>query len=181
MRRCGWVFVGGLQRRAQAGPCAAPQAQQQRGRHGTAHGAQGQRAQALSSGLDGGGLGRGGVRRKHFGGSPIHHCPVHPGHAGGVRAQQSAVAQQVDAPGHPARKRVNAAQRVVGKRQGAGEPRHGQAVLNVGACFGLAQRVQMKTRHHPLRQLLQLGPGQQLAQLGLPNQDDLQQLALVGF
>jgi hypothetical protein len=47
--------------------------------------------------------------------------------------------------------------------------------------LGLAQRVEVKARDHALRQLLQLRAGQHLAQLGLADQHDLQQLALAGF
>ena len=49
--------------------------------------------------------------------------------------------------------------------------------------LGLASATapQVEARDHALRQLLELGPREHRAQLGLADQDDLQQLALVGL
>ena len=47
--------------------------------------------------------------------------------------------------------------------------------------FRLGERTQVVARHHALGQLLEFRTGQQRAQLGLADQHDLQQLALVGL
>ena len=60
-------------------------------------------------------------------------------------------------------------------------PGHAQAVRNVLVGFRLRQRFQVEAGNHALRQLLQLGACQHVAQFGLANQDDLQQLAFAGF
>ncbi|MPM36845.1 hypothetical protein SDC9_83449 [bioreactor metagenome] len=52
---------------------------------------------------------------------------------------------------------------------------------HVLARFVQAQRIQVIARNHPLRQLFQRRIGHHGAQLGLADQDDLQQLALTGF
>ncbi len=56
-----------------------------------------------------------------------------------------------------------------------------QAVADVALGLGRGQRAQVVARDHALRELLELGPPEQVAQLGLADQDDLQQLALVGL
>ncbi|EWS63906.1 hypothetical protein Y695_02857 [Hydrogenophaga sp. T4] len=61
------------------------------------------------------------------------------------------------------------------------QSRHVHAVLDVLPGFGLVERVEVKARDHALCELLQFGPGQQVAQLRLTDQDDLQQLAGVGL
>ena len=98
-----------------------------------------------------------------------------------VGAQQGPVGEQVDAPRHAARQPVQAAQRrrVEGHRDM--RPRHRESVLHVLARLGAAQRPQVVARDDALRQLLQPGLGQPVAQFGLADEDDLQQLALGGF
>ena len=61
------------------------------------------------------------------------------------------------------------------------QARHGQAVGDVLLGFLRAQRIEVKARNHALGQLLQRGAGHHGAQLGLADEDDLQQLALAGF
>ena len=61
------------------------------------------------------------------------------------------------------------------------QARHGQAVGDVLLGLLRAQRIEVKTRNHPLGQLLQRGAGDHGAQLRLADEDDLQQLALAGF
>ena len=56
-----------------------------------------------------------------------------------------------------------------------------QPVGDVLGAFLGAQRVEVEAGDDPLGQLLQLGPRQHVAQLGLADQHDLQQLAFVGF
>ena len=51
-----------------------------------------------------------------------------------------------------------------------------QAMTHVGARLRVAERPQVVPRRDPLRQLAQRGPLHQVHQLGLPDQDDLQQL-----
>ena len=54
-------------------------------------------------------------------------------------------------------------------------------MLDIARGFCGRQRIEVVTRDHPLRQLFQLGSGQHAAQLGLTDQHDLQQLAVIGF
>jgi hypothetical protein len=68
-----------------------------------------------------------------------------------------------------------------GNRVARMRPRHRQAVRDVGAGLGIRQRPEVVARDHALGQLFQLGLGQHGAQLGLADQDDLQQLALAGL
>ena len=56
-----------------------------------------------------------------------------------------------------------------------------QPVGHVLGRFAFAESTQVKARDHPLGELLQFGSGQHLAQFWLPDQDDLQQLAFIGF
>jgi hypothetical protein len=58
---------------------------------------------------------------------------------------------------------------------------HGQAVVDVLRRSRLRQRAQVVARDDALRQLLQFRPRQHGAQLGLADEDDLQQLALAGL
>ena len=100
----------------------------------------------------------------------------------GVGAEQRAVGQQVDAPRHAARTLVDALHAPCASNGNAparpATPRRWRRYLH-GLGFG--QRVEVVARDHALRQLLELGPREHRAQLGLADQDDLQQLALVGL
>ncbi len=118
---------------------------------------------------------------KHLARRLVDDVAVNAGLAGGVRPQQCAVAQQIDAPRHPARQFVDACNRLLVKRHLAHPPGNGQPVADVVHRFLLGERWQMKTRNHPLGELLHVGPGQHGAQLGLADQHDLQQLAFAGF
>ena len=120
-------------------------------------------------------------RAEYLAGGLVHDRPVHARLAGGVRAQQRAIAQQVDAARHAVRELVDAAQRAGVEGQRALEPGHGETVRDVLRRLLLRQRVEVVARDHALRQLLQLGPRQHAAQLRLPDQHDLQQLALAGL
>ena len=68
---------------------------------------------------------------------------------------------------------------VEGQRRG--QPGHREAVADVAPVSLVGQRTQVVARDHALRELFQLGPREHLAQLGLADQDDLQQLAFVGL
>ena len=65
--------------------------------------------------------------------------------------------------------------------QRAGHARYRQPVRDVLLRLGRRQRLEVKARDHALRELLELGPREHRAQLGLADQDDLQQLAVAGF
>jgi len=101
--------------------------------------------------------------------------------AAGVGTEQRAVAQQVDAPGHTTRQLEDAVARLAVEWNQTAQASHRQPVLDVVRRLLLGQRVEVEARHHPLRELLQFGLEQHVAQLGLADQDDLQQLALVGL
>ena len=58
---------------------------------------------------------------------------------------------------------------------------HVQSMPDVLRAFGFTERLEVVAGDDPLGQLLQLGALQHGAQLGLTDQDDLQQLALGGF
>ena len=100
---------------------------------------------------------------------------------GRIGPEQGAVAQQVDAPWNAARQHVHAPQRPAAERHRPAPPSHRQAVCNVLLGFLRAQGIQVKAGNHALRQLLQRRARHHRAQLWLANQDDLQQLALVGL
>ena len=100
---------------------------------------------------------------------------------GRIGTKQGAVTQQIDAPRDAARQHMHAPQRPAAERHRAAQPGHSQAVRNVLLGFLRAQCVEVKARNHALRQLLQRRARHHRAQLWLANQDDLQQLALVGF
>jgi hypothetical protein len=72
-------------------------------------------------------------------------------------------------------------QRAVAERLFARQSGHAQAVAHVVGGFGALHRAQVHARDHALGQLLQLGPGQLVAQFGLADQHDLQQLAFLRF
>ena len=95
--------------------------------------------------------------------------------------QQGAATQQVDAPGHAACDGVDAGHgpRIEGQRPGV--TRYREPVGDVVVGFSPVQRVEVVAGNDALRQLLQLGALEHGAQLGLADQHDLQQLALVGF
>ena len=98
-----------------------------------------------------------------------------------VGAEHDAIAEQVDAPRHPARNLVDALQRLAVERD---RPRHAgdrEAVANVVLGLLGRERLQVKARDDALRELLEVGPLEHRAQLGLADQDDLQELALVGL
>ena len=54
-------------------------------------------------------------------------------------------------------------------------------MLDVLQGLGLVEGAEVKTRNHPLGELFEFGLAQDGAQLGLTDQDDLQQLALTGL
>ncbi|MNV59860.1 hypothetical protein D3C71_1523050 [compost metagenome] len=76
---------------------------------------------------------------------------------------------------------MHAPDRPLAERQRAVEPRHRQPVRNVLLRFLRGERIEMKTGDHSLRQLLHRRARHHRAQLGLADEDDLQQLALAGF
>ena len=96
-----------------------------------------------------------------------------------IGPQQGAVAHQVDAPRHAAGQGVDAPQGAGIEGVGTGQPGHRQPVGQVGQRLGRGQRLQVVAGDHPLRQLLHARRGQLAAQLGLADQDDLQQLAFM--
>ena len=98
-----------------------------------------------------------------------------------VGAEQGPVAQHVDAARNAARQFMNAHPCFAVERAGAAQPTDRQAVPDVAARFNLGQGFEVKARDDALRELFQLGPCEHGAQLGLADQDDLQQLALVRF
>ncbi|MDT4843669.1 hypothetical protein FQZ97_776040 [compost metagenome] len=150
--------------------------QQQR----TTHRARGQQREAGERAACAGGRRRP-ERVKHLGGGLVHHGAFHAVLAAGIGAEQGTVTQQVDAPGHTGRERVNPAQGVAREGQGPVQSGHIHAVLDVLPGLGLVECVEVKARDHALCELLQFGLGQQVAQFGLADQDDLQQLAGVGL
>jgi len=121
----------------------------------------------------------GGVQ--HFLGGLVEDAAVDGGLAVRVGAEQRAIAQQVDPARHPARIAEDAPQRALIEGTGVAQARHGQPVAHVVRGLLLRQRLEVVTGDHALRELLHVGPRQHGAQLGLPDQDDLQQLALVGL
>src|SRR5690606_21924536 len=56
-----------------------------------------------------------------------------------------------------------------------------QSVRDIRGSLRFRERIQVVAAGNALRQLPQLGPVQQLAQFGLPDQDDLQQLLRGGL
>ena len=60
-------------------------------------------------------------------------------------------------------------------------PRYLQAVEHVRAGLALRERSEVIASGHPLRDLPQFGPGEQLHQFGLPDQDDLEELGARRF
>src|SRR5699024_4221402 len=92
-----------------------------------------------------------------------------------VAGNQSAVGNDVDQARYALRGLVNSAQSVGGKRAAVGAA-HVQTVPDIGFGFAFVERVQVIARRDPLRQLSKLRPRQQIAQLGLADEKDLQQL-----
>jgi hypothetical protein len=104
-----------------------------------------------------------------------HHVPVL-----GEGAQQGAVADDVDQARHATRQSPHLAQGAVREHflRGTGDA---QAVTHVGRGLVAGERIEVVTTGDALRELPQLGAVQHLAQLGLADQDDLQQLLGLGL
>ena len=119
-----------------------------------------------------------GRRAEHLGGGLLHRLAVHRGLVVGECAEQGAVAQQVDASRHAAGQVVDALQRLALERHRAAQARHFEPVLHVLRRFHRRERAQVVAGDHPLRELFQVLAREHGAQLGLADQDDLQQLAL---
>jgi hypothetical protein len=97
-----------------------------------------------------------------------------------VRAQQRAVAQQVDPARHAMRQAMHQ-WRERRREWHADRAGHGQPVRDVGARFGFAQWPQVVACDHALGQLFEFGARKHRAQFGLADQDDLEQLAFAGL
>ena len=98
-----------------------------------------------------------------------------------VGAEHDAIAEQVDPARHAARELVDPLQRLVVERD---RPRHAgdrEAMADVVLGFLGRERVQVEARDHALGELLEVRALEHRAQLGLADQDDLQQLPLVGL
>ena len=89
--------------------------------------------------------------------------------------EQRAIADHVDDSWHATREPVNFPERGGRERLGGGA-RHAHAVLDVTPRFLGGERVEVIPGGDALRELAQFRPREQITQLGLPDQDDLQQL-----
>ena len=98
-----------------------------------------------------------------------------------IGAEQGAAGQQVDAPRHATAEAMQGLEGIVAQRQLAVQAGHGQPVGQVGRGLRRVQRTQVVARDDALRELLQARFGEALAQLGLADQHDLQQLVRVGL
>ena len=119
------------------------------------------------------------LRAEHFQGRLVDDRAIDARLATGVRAQQRAVAQQVDAARHAARELVDAPQRRAVEGQHGAQAGDREPVRDVLHRLLLGQRLEVEARDHALAELLELGLREHAAQLGLADQHDLQQLALV--
>ncbi|MEZ5558838.1 MAG: hypothetical protein R3E86_09910 [Pseudomonadales bacterium] len=117
---------------------------------------------------------------QHLGRSTLHHPRADPVGALDVAAQQRAVGYQVDDARRAPRDRVQPAQRRARKQMRIAA-RAGQPVDDVGVGVLTAQRAQVVACRDPLRQLAQFLAVEQLGELRLAQQNDAQQLALIGF
>jgi hypothetical protein len=99
----------------------------------------------------------------------------------GVGAEHDAIAQQVDAARHAAGELVNPLQGPVVERHRPRHPRDREPMTDVVLGLLGRERVQVKAGDDALGELLELGPLEHRSQLGLADQDDLQQLPLVGL
>jgi hypothetical protein len=106
--------------------------------------------------------------------------PIDPLLALGVGAQQRPITQRVNESRHAVAEAVKLAHERVGKQLPPGA-RHFEAMSHIGRDLRLAQGSQVIARNDALCHLPQFGTGQHVRQFRLTQQDDLQQLALVGF
>ena len=100
--------------------------------------------------------------------------------APGIGAEQRPVAEDIGQPGNPAAPVKEAAQGT-GRKKGAPHSGNLQTVGQVGAQVAALQGAEMKPGRHPLCQLAQVIALQQGTQFRLPDQDDLEELAPIGF
>ena len=98
----------------------------------------------------------------HFTGGDTHQCGGHAVFFLRVGREQSAVAQHIDKPRCAARQAVHLVEGGGRKqwRDGAGDF---QTMPHVGHGFFARQRLEVVAAGHPLRELAQVGAGQQLA------------------
>ena len=101
--------------------------------------------------------------------------------AAAVGAEQRALAQQVDAARHAAAAAVDRLQRAFAEGQRPLQAGDAQAVPHVVGRPRRVQGLQVHARDDALRELLEIGARQQRAQLGLADENDLQQLAFGGL
>ncbi len=98
----------------------------------------------------------------------------------GVGAEQGPVAEGVDESRHAARQAMHVPERA-GVEDFPAAAGQRQPVPHIGVRIGLGQGQQVVARRDALGQLVQLLAGQALDQLGLSDQDDLQELLLLGL
>src|SRR5687767_12993209 len=96
------------------------------------------------------------------------------------RSEQRTVRDHVDDAWHAAREPVQFALRARGE-QVAGRTGDARAMTHIRDRLALLQRLEVIAAGDALRELAQLRPCQHLAQLRLPDQDDLQQLLRRGL
>ena len=111
-----------------------------------------------------------------------HDPPRDPRPVAGEGDQQRAVADDVDQPGHAAREGVHLADRAAREeRTRAAAGRGGHAVRDVLAGLGAVEAAEMPAHGDALVELLEVRARQQVAQLGLSDEHDLQQLRGLGL
>ena len=92
-----------------------------------------------------------------------------------VGAQQRAIADGVDQPRDAPGVAMDGANRPA-IEDGPALARHAQAVMDVGPRLALRERLEVIARGHALGELAQVGSGQELPQLRLPDENHLQEL-----
>ena len=118
----------------------------------------------------------------NFPGSDFQHRQIGTAKVAAVCAQHHAITQHIDKPRNSARITVYATHN--GGRENflaRVHARHLQPMPDIGPGLFLAQGLEVIACCYALVQLAQLRPAQHLCQLGLANQNDLQQLFAVGF
>ena len=120
------------------------------------------------------------LRAQYLDGGLVDDGRRHGAQAAGIGTEQGAVADHVDLARDAARVVMDPAHRGIGEQVGraAGDV---QAMDDVLQRVDHAERRQMEARGDATGQLAQIRPGQHLAQLGLADQHDPQQLFLVGL
>jgi hypothetical protein len=114
--------------------------------------------------------------RPDFSGDPVRQRSPDLAHVLRVGGEQRPIAQQVDQPRHAARRAVDHGERRI-REDAALAPRcDAQAMVDVVARLGCGQRPQVPADGDALAKLTQLVALELLAELGLAQQHDLQQL-----